>query len=313
MQFFYSFIATPILLKTLKDAYYICILIDIVSIIMNPYSKAIKPFVLENFDFSKDYLIDLSYLGLLKVTGPDAKRLLQGELTCNVEDISLEQPAFAAHCNAGGRIISLFNLFLLNDAYYLSMPRDLIPLALKGLKKYALFYKVNLYDCSEEWMSVGLKGTLPKEWIPKDSFILKWDNRFQVVGPNETITALSIELNKTRDCIAHQYWIYSHIQAGIPTIYADTSEKFLPHDINLPALNAISFTKGCYTGQEIIARMHYRGKLKNHLEYSTIHQDTVPIRNSEILLMNNKIGILVDYCETGYNTYHILSINRSRP
>ena len=161
--------------------------------------------------------------GLLKVAGPDAKKLLQGQLTCNLDDVSSTNSTLGAHCNPQGRVISLFRLFMHQNAYYLYMPKSLVATALAALKKYAVFYKVELTDASEE------------------------------------IKTLQTRLEP-----------YADIAKGIPAIYPATSGKFLPHDLNLPNLHAVSFDKGCYTGQEIIARMHYRGTPKNHLYYAEI-------------------------------------------
>lgn len=207
--------------------------------------------------------IDLSYLGLLNITGPDAKRFLQGQLTCHLEEISLAHSQLGAHCNPAGRVISLFRLFLYQNSYYLQMPIPTVPLALAALQKYAIFFKVHLADASHYLKEIAchLRPDPPEQWH------------------------------------------YLDLMANIPAIYPETSEKFLPHDINLPLLNAVSFNKGCFTGQEIIARMHYRGKLKKHLERQTIMTDQA-LQRGQLL----EQGTLVDYCQIGYNQYEILII-----
>ncbi len=86
----------------------------------------------------------LSKLGLVKASGPQAKALLQGQLTCNLDDITPTQSRLAAHCNPQGRIISFFRLFIFNSDYYLQMPIELVPIAMQALQKYAPFYKVQL-------------------------------------------------------------------------------------------------------------------------------------------------------------------------
>lgn len=194
-------------------------------------------------------------LGLICVAGPDAKKLLQGQLTCDLEKVTEAQPQLSAHCNPQGRVISLFHLFLSQDHFYLQMPRELIPIAMKALKKYAVFFKVTLTDVSEQH------------------------------------PLFTCEKN-----------------ASAPTIYPETSEKFLPHELNLQNLNAISFNKGCYTGQEIIARMQYRGKLKTHLYQATVNSETTPERGADIYREKEPCGTLVDYDQIDSTTYHLLLI-----
>jgi folate-binding protein YgfZ len=193
--------------------------------------------------------------GLLKITGPDAKKFLQGQLTCNLDEVT-EEPRLGAHCNPQGRIISLFRIFLKDENYFLQMPPSMIPIALKALKKYAVFFKVELSDASSE-------------------------------------IKISEKINQQNK--------QAEIENGIAEIYPETSEKFLPHELNLPTLGGVSFNKGCFTGQEIIARMQYRGKLKTRLFSTPISSDTPPQRGADF-----SQGIIVDYCQLGYNSYLLL-------
>jgi len=172
--------------------------------------------------------------GFIKISGTDAKKFLQGQVTCDVEKITATQNSLAAHCNPQGRIISLFTLFFNEDNYYLVMPQQLAPIALNKLKKYAVFYKVHLEQGTDE----------------------------------KTITSL-------------QY------KEDAPHIYPETSEIFLPHELNLQESNAISFDKGCYTGQEIIARMQYRGKLKKRMFKTHIHLNAPLTPGSDIYFHEN--------------------------
>lgn len=206
--------------------------------------------------------------GLLKVSGSDAKKLLQGQLTCDVNDITPTQSRLGAHCNPQGRIISLFYLFNYQDDYYLQMPRDMIAIALKALKKYAIFFKVELTDASDESSIIGnLDSHLP-----------------------------------------------TFLENGVAMIYPETSGVFLPHEINLPQLNGISFNKGCYTGQEIIARMQYRAKLKNQLHLATC-EDVTLTRGKDIYDEKGIAGKIVDYVNVKNNesTLLIITNDTSQP
>ena len=180
--------------------------------------------------------------GLLKVSGIDAKKLLQGQLTCDVDTVTPEKSCLGALCNSQGRVLSLFRLFQHQDAYYMFMLRNMVPITLAALKKYAVFYKTELSDASAD---------------------------LDYLQPN---------------VINEQY---ADIHQGLPAIYPETSGKFLPHDLNLQETQAISFEKGCYTGQEIIARMHYKAKLKNHLYAAEINSTLPVLPGAEIYCLDS--------------------------
>src|SRR5262245_46376236 len=101
-------------------------------------------------------LYSLSDLGLIKIQGIDAKKFLQGQLTCDVESITSSTNCMGAHCNPQGRVISLFYLFIFQEFYYLLMQRSMVPIAIQALKKYAVFYKIELMDVSLKTSAVGM-------------------------------------------------------------------------------------------------------------------------------------------------------------
>lgn len=243
-------------------------------------------------------LFDLSSSGLIRVSGHDAKKLLQGQLTCNLDDITEKQGKLAALCNPKGRIISLFYLLQFDGAYYLLMPHNITAITLAALKKYAGFYKVELADVSEQLFIWGYQtsNAPPSGFVPHPTDT----SRFFL------ITHLKKELEHDKEGSVAD-WHKLEIEAGIPTLYPETSGLFLPHELNLAELNAISFNKGCYTGQEIIARMHYRGKLKKHMILTQLESSTPPLPGTEI---NHKeaTGLVVSALELAYNHYQVLII-----
>ncbi|HEX4045207.1 MAG TPA: folate-binding protein YgfZ, partial [Gammaproteobacteria bacterium] len=201
--------------------------------------------------------------GLLKVSGPDAQKLLQGQLTCDVTTISTERSSLGALCNPQGRVISLFHLFFWQDAYYLFMPRQLIPITLKTLKKYALFYQATLVDASDDFVLIGYTGMPSASVSDYLTIAISATRHLLIMTP--AVAAILDTHELSMNTVSAAQWHYLNIRDKLPLIYPETSGQFLPHELQLPALNAISFEKGCYTGQEIIARMHYRGRLKTQL------------------------------------------------
>lgn len=259
---------------------------------------------------AKNILCELPDYGLLNVRGSDAKKLLQGQLTCDVEKLKPGESTLGAHCNPQGRIISLFYLFQHEEAYYLLMPVSMIPIAANALKKYAIFYKVELTDVSDHFAIKGHSHSNETDaayfqWIPlpHSSRVLSISKR----GAQSTS-------EKTTDLSQKNAWKILDIEEGLPAIYPETSGKFLPHELALPQLGAVHFEKGCYTGQEIIARMHYRGKLKTLLRSFKIQTENLPPLGSDIQFVSDQgesgNGLLVDACQEAYNHYYALIIMR---
>lgn len=242
-------------------------------------------------------LHNLVELGLLQVSGSGAKKLLQGQLTCDLNEITTDSHRLAAICNPQGRVISLFFIVEFDQSYLLLMPRNLLSITKNALKKYAIFFKAELEDVSNEFYIYGQCSDEISLPIINNTVIINIKDTFKrkIIISKENIQAY-LTVNKN-----YHEWKYFNILTKLPTIYAETSNKFLPHEINLQHLNAISFTKGCYTGQEIISRMHYRGKLKKQLQIAN-HQlaaNDLPLAGQSIFVINQdqstyECGSIVD-------------------
>lgn len=261
--------------------------------------------------------MDLSHLGLLSIAGKDAEKLLQGQLTCDLTEVCATQSRLGAHCNPQGRIISLFRLFNYQDQYYLQMPKELLPIAKAALQKYAVFYKVTISidDTLQQagYYADALRTRYPELPLENNAAICINDTLIiKIPGSVERYLLIGAHLD-IENKIAESSWKMLDIRANIPAIYPETSEKFLPHEINLPLLNAVSFKKGCFTGQEIIARMEYRGKLKKHLYRAEVQSDDAPIRGADIFTGKETGGKLVDFCQLSYHHYELLVIAQDNP
>lgn len=263
-------------------------------------------------------LCELPNIGLIKIQGKDAKKFLQGQLTCNVELLIPTKSCMGAHCTPQGRVISLFYLLLLEDAYYLLMQKSMVAIAISALKKYAVFFNLDITDASLAMRTIGCDHTdIAHEKLSNIGYISisPTSKRYLLTGTSNEIQPIWDALSKQTAVTNSNQWQHQQINEGIPEIYPETSGKFLPHEINLDKLNAIHFDKGCYTGQEIIARMHYRGKLKNRLHQATITNITHLQRGADIYtLQENKMsscGMIVDLCEentAATNHYHLLIV-----
>jgi folate-binding protein YgfZ len=207
---------------------------------------------------------ELTSWGILEVQGHDARKFLQGQLTQDLNSIN-HTANLACHLTAKGRVIA--NFILLSpkaDCYWLLMPKDIIDKMILCLKKYALFSKVAICDRSADislfmlWQDNA--NNLAWQQIEKEDviYIQIADSPIGLaLCPNELAQAFRSQINPAAS------WQHALITLGIPMIDLKLSELFTVHDLNL--LSAVSFNKGCYTGQEIVARMHYKAKLKHHL------------------------------------------------
>ena len=221
-------------------------------------------------------MIPLNSYSILSLQGADAEKFLQGQLTADVSTLAFNEGKLAAHCQPQGRVISLFILFRTDHTYYLAMPRSIMPLALTALKKYAVFYKVAFSEPTD--LSLVLSTTATPNALANAAL------KPSLYASLMYQTQVSAEESGERLLLQH----------GIPSLTPETSGQFLPHELNLIALNAVSFTKGCYTGQEIVARMEYRGTLKKALILAA-HESSVQ-RLDDVFQQGNPspVGLVVD-------------------
>jgi len=223
--------------------------------------------------------IDLKALSVLEISGTQSTEFLQDQLSCDIREVTPTQSRLGVHCNAKGRVLATFRVFYRAPHYYLLLPYSIVSLLLKDLNKYAPFYKVTLEDKSERFQKIGFMGPGILQDLSNYSSSFTLDKN-EVYADNTT-TLLSIPgifpraiLLSSDATLSHNtfiprapfsYWETIDIKTGIVSVYPETRAIFTPHHLNYPKQGGISFTKGCYTGQEVIARMHYLGKLKQQL------------------------------------------------
>lgn len=226
------------------------------------------------------FFCPLAHEGVIAVRGPDASKFLQGQLTCNLDYLN-ESHSLGARCTPKGRMQSSFRILPQGDGYLLAMAAELVQPQLEDLKKYAVFSKSKLFDESEAWSRFGLSAadsaldelgfTLALEagaLQQQDGLLaLRLENgRAELWAPAEQAQALLGKLVALLPSAGVDAWKLTQIRAGVGQVFGETREAFIPQMINLQAVGGVSFRKGCYTGQEIVARMQYLGKLKRRLQ-----------------------------------------------
>lgn len=231
-------------------------------------------------------VVELSELGLVQATGEDTLSFLQGQLSCDVRKIQPEQAQYGCYCSPKGRILANFIAWSddRGQDVFLQMPRSILEGIRKRLSMFVLRAKVKLLDPSAELIRLGIAGeqarklltevlptlTLPElplgvAYGPGMTILCLAPNRFELIATPEQGAHLKTMLTQQVPVVSFMSWQWLDIQAGLPTIFAETQEQFIPQMVNMDLIGGISFQKGCYPGQEIVARTQYLGKLKRRM------------------------------------------------
>ncbi|MGY2274632.1 MULTISPECIES: CAF17-like 4Fe-4S cluster assembly/insertion protein YgfZ [Pseudomonas] len=262
------------------------------------------------------FFCPLSHEGVLAVRGADAAKFLQGQLTCNLNYLSDTQASLGARCTQKGRMQSSFRILLQGDGVLLAMATELLEPQLADLKKYAVFSKSKLTDESAAWVRFGLVNAdtalaslgleLPAETdsvVRNDALIALRvsPGRAELWVPAEQGDAVRNQLAATLDQTDLNEWLLGQIRAGIGQVMPQTRELFIPQMLNLQAVGGVSFKKGCYTGQEIVARMQYLGKLKRRLYRLSLDAPELPEPGTPLFSPshNSAIGEVVIAAKAG--------------
>src|SRR5579859_3843752 len=246
---------------------------------------------------SPTLLTALSQEGLIRVSGADAVAFLQGQLSTDIEKLTPGMSQFSSWSNAKGRAVTLLRLFPRDGGIYLSLPSALLAPVKKRLSMYVLRSKVTLEDAGGTLACLGLAGAdaaalLQKAGITVPAAIdaVTETDGIQIIRlhgetPRYAIYGAAAANGKLRARLestgakpgSDDDWALMKIQAGEPTVYPETTEHFVAQMLDLDRLGAIDFKKGCYIGQEVIARAHYRGAVKRHMVRAE-SRTTVPLR-----------------------------------
>jgi folate-binding protein YgfZ len=224
----------------------------------------------------------LSHLGLLECTGDEAKTFLHNQVTSDINHLGADAAQHSAWCSGKGRMVASFLLFRNGPDFLIQLSADLVPMIHKRLQMYILRAKVKVADLSGSRELIGLsvpqaeaallaaKLPLPGKALDSAAFehgkVIRLDTtRFEIIVASDAAPELWRQLAASARPVGTPAWQWLDIKAGIPLIGAATKEEFVPQMANFDQLGGVSFHKGCYPGQEVIARTQYLGKVKRHL------------------------------------------------
>jgi folate-binding protein YgfZ len=261
------------------------------------------------------------------IEGKDTIKFLQGQLSCDMDKIADKQNGYGVYCNTKGRILSFFDILHFNEKVILNLPSSVADIMIITLKKYAVFSKVSISK-DETLSTFGIYGKDSLKWINQsfDSLVieknrLSYQNKiiayrtittepaFKVIGEPKVLLNNISQGIYTRDLKEdHLNWKYFLISENLPEITINSSELYLPAELGLDKTSAISFNKGCFMGQEIVARMKYIGSMKKELKKIKIEkQNNINIKD-KILSENKPVGEIVDFVSIHQQTFHALAL-----
>jgi tRNA-modifying protein YgfZ len=227
---------------------------------------------------------------LLHVTGPDARTFLQGQLSCDTRKLTAEHALPGLYCTPKGRIVSDFLLCqLAPDHLALRLRRDVRAAGAAALAKYIVFSRASLDAQAEDWQLLacwgagapqalaGIFGAIPRAKYgacTTEQFVLVQvddaGEQFECYFNSNTAADLPGQLKAVMQPAPQSAWQALQITSGTARIQAETTGEYIPQTLNYDCTGHISFSKGCYTGQEVVARMHYRGKSKTRLYLASL-------------------------------------------
>ncbi len=231
----------------------------------------------------------MRHIGLLRFTGPDAHSFLQGQVSNDTRRLSTGAPLLAAYSTPQGRVLAVLHFLPHSSGVIGLLPREILQPTLARLRKFVLRAKVTIEDLSEDYGVVGLHAPPPRStilrtipraaagYVEQDGLgmaqLSEGSSRQWVIGPLASLQehglagsgpgGVSGEAEEAER--VEQAWRLADIRAGLPQVYTATSELFVAQMLNLDLIDGISFTKGCFTGQEIIARTQHLGRIKRRM------------------------------------------------
>ena len=236
---------------------------------------------------TKTVFCELAQSGLIRFSGAEAQTFLHNQLSCDVAALTPGTSTYGSYCTPKGRVLATFLLWRAGEDFFMQLPSPLREPIQKQLSKYILRSKVKATDASSDWTLIGVAGKDGAALVQRavgdvprsahdvintqDSTVICLPgDRYQIVIAREKAPVFLASLASGAEKADAEYWDWLDIRAGVAVILPATQEAFVPQMVNLDLIGGVSLTKGCYPGQEIVSRMHYRGTLKQRMYLASI-------------------------------------------
>lgn len=247
-------------------------------------------------------LSDLSQFGTIMVSGEDAKGFLHNLFSSDVNALTPQHALPSSFNTAKGRTLATFLIWRSETEYFLHLPQSVLTSIQKKLSMFVLRARVRIENASDNVVCLGLSGAnaatlLQRHFpaLPENPFevvhheelrlIRLGADRFQLIATTQRAPDLWKQLSAGARPVGSPCWDWLNIRAGIPVILPQTQEAFVPQMANLDLIGAVNFRKGCYPGQEIVARMQYLGKNKRRMYLAHVEGDIAPNAGDELFSM----------------------------
>jgi hypothetical protein len=257
-------------------------------------------------------VFDLQHLALIAVHGSDSEAFLQGQLSNDVREVTPTRAQASAWCSPKGRVLTCFLVFRHDGQLMLQLPGSLLETIIKRMRMYVLRAKATLEDRSGLIMRVGVVGEdaearLAEHFgpVPADiNSVRSADDvtvirirgrrpRFEILGPREPVSAFWNACRPLSTAAGAAAWDLLDIEAGVASIGPETSDLFVPQMLNLDRVGGLNFTKGCYVGQEIVARTQHLGRIKRRMYRAQWHGATPPSAGDDLLVPADSSSVRV--------------------
>jgi folate-binding protein YgfZ len=241
---------------------------------------------------------------VITVTGAEAKPFLQGQLSFDLDTLTRDRMELASCSSAQGRVQAVLWLIERSDSILMVLPTSMLDLTLARLRKYVLRSKVKL-DAAGRFVAfaatdIRIEGSSRAHVEHGERSYVQW--------PGDRVLCLAAMNNGEPDPHVSHQWRVDDVAAGLPQVYPPTHEAFVAQMLNLDVLGGISFEKGCYTGQEIIARTHFRGAIKRRM-FRFKSEGATPEPGTRIVSGDHHAGDVVDAVDNGNGTELLAVVN----
>ena len=254
----------------------------------------------------------LDHFSIISISGADSTEFIQGQMTQDISAIGDDEARMTAILNPQGRVMSTALIMHWDDSIILVLNKDTVDDLIVWLSRFILRSKVtvsrleaHIYGLNQNLANIESDSLdLEKEIFCLRSIETDAERTLLITKSLHDFSKSSITTMSSRN------WQLADIQAGIPTIYKENIAKFIPQMINLDLINGISFNKGCYTGQEIVARVQHRGEIKRRMFHISTQQCNAEIRpGTPVLLGDSEVGTIIQ-SEPHKNQIHSLAVIR---
>jgi len=286
-------------------------------------------------DLPDNYLIKVDHLSAITLSGQDKSSYLQGQVTCDVNQLN-NNLLIGAHCDAKGKMISLFRLFERNNSFWLLQPKSTLKASLTALQKFGVFAKVDIQEADKNniYALVGSKAAqhlqhqfkqIPDSMTPvvhaNNSTLIYITCASEAKNTNQQAIYLVINEHDALEQIVanfflpiykHELWNFHEINHGFPLMNEASIGEYVPQMLNVQAINGISFTKGCYLGQETVARMQYLGRNKRAM-FTLIGESKTLLNEESLIEMQlgdnwRRAGKILSYYQADNGSFYLQTV-----